>query len=232
MLGVNARRLLLNATALSLALGLSVFATAQDTPAQPSGSGTASSGKMSKKSNKKSGAAASSDKSAAGASSVPAADKMFIKKAAQGGMSEVELGKMAAEKGSSDAVKQFGQKMADEHSKANEELKALAEQKGVKLPAETNAAGKAMKAKLDKLSGEQFDKAYAMHMVKDHTNDVAEFKKEASSGKDPEVKAWAEKTVPTLEGHLQMAKENAKQVGGASKPAKSSKKAASETDAK
>ncbi len=203
-----ARRLLLNATVLSLALGVSVFAAAQDTPSQSgSDTGKASSGKMSKKNQ-------------SGAASVLASDKMFIKKAAQGGLSEVELGQLAAQKGNSDGVKQFGQKMVDDHSKANDELKALAQQKGVTLPTETNAEGKAMKAKLDKLSGEQFNLAYMSHMVKDHINDVAQFKKEAASGKDPDVKAWAGKTVPTLEGHLQIAKETNKKEMGEKKSAK------------
>lgn len=230
MFGVNARRLLLNATVLSLALGVSVFASAQDTP-QSGGASTASSGKMTKKSNKKSGAAASSDQAAdqsAGASSgLKGADKTFVMKAAQGGLAEVQLGQMAAQKGNSDAVKQFGQKMVDDHSKANDELKSLAQQKNVTLPTEPDAASKAMATRLEKLSGDQFDRAYMSHMVKDHTKDVAEFKKEGSSGKDPDVKAWAEKTTPTLEGHLKMAKEtNAKEhseKGSAAKSDKSSK---------
>ena len=135
------------------------------------------------------------------------ADEHFMKKAAEGGLAEVELGKLAADKASSDDVKMFGQRMADDHSKANDELKSIASQKGVTLPEKLNAKDQALKDRLEKLSGKQFDQVYMHNMVRDHTKDVAEFQHEASNGKDAAVKDFAEKTLPTLKDHLNQAKQ-------------------------
>lgn len=145
---------------------------------------------------------AMSSKESAGMS---AADKTFIKKAAEGGLAEVELGKLATEKASNDQVKKFGQRMVDDHGKANDQLKDVAAQKHVDLPAELNAKDKATKARLEKLSGEEFDRAYMRDMVKDHKADVAEFARESQSSKDPAVKNFARQTLPTLRQHLKEA---------------------------
>ncbi|MGZ4788268.1 MAG: DUF4142 domain-containing protein [Terriglobales bacterium] len=136
-----------------------------------------------------------------------AADKAFVKKAAQGGMAEVELGQLATQKAEGADVKKFGQRMVDDHSKANDQLKSLAEQKGVQLPTDLNAKDKALKDRLSKLSGEQFDRVYMQHMVQDHKKDVAEFQKEAKSAKDSDVKNFAQQTLPTLQDHLKMAEQ-------------------------
>jgi putative membrane protein len=138
---------------------------------------------------------------------VSAADKTFMNKAAQGGMAEVQLGQLATQKGQSDDVKKFGQHMVDDHSKANDQLKSIAGQKGVTLPTDLNAKDQALKTKLDGMSGAQFDHAYMQAMLKDHKEDIAEFKKEASSGKDSDVKNFASQTLPTLQQHLQMAEQ-------------------------
>jgi putative membrane protein len=143
-------------------------------------------------------------KAGAGAS-IPAADKTFVEKAAVGGLAEVEMGKMAQQKGSSDQVKQFGSRMVEDHSKANDELKKIASSKGITLPTDLDAKHKSKMDKMQKLSGAQFDRAYMDDMVADHKEDVAEFKKEANSGKDSDIKAFAAKTLPTLEDHLKMA---------------------------
>ena len=134
-------------------------------------------------------------------------DAKFAINAAKGGMMEVEMGRMAAEKATSPDVKQFGQRMVDDHSKANDELKAIASGKGMTLPAAVDAAGKAKMDKMSKLTGAAFDRAYMADMVKDHKKDVAEFRKEAKSGKDPDIKGFASKTLPTLEEHLKMAQD-------------------------
>ena len=134
-------------------------------------------------------------------------DEHFIKKAAQGGMAEVELGQLAVQKASSDQVKQFGQRMVDDHTKANDQLKQVAQQKNVTLPTEPSAKDKATKARLEKLSGTDFDKAYMSDMVKDHKKDVAEFERESKSGKDDAVKSFAEQTLPTLREHLSQAQQ-------------------------
>jgi putative membrane protein len=140
-------------------------------------------------------------------------DHTFIMKAAEGGLAEVQLGKLASDKGSSEQVKQFGQKMVDDHGKANDELKAIAQSKNISLPTDLEPKDKALMNRLQKLSGAQFDRAYMQAMLKDHKTDVAEFKKEASSGRDSEVKAFAAKTLPTLESHLQLAQDDSKAVG-------------------
>lgn len=149
-----------------------------------------------------------------------AGDRKFVMEAAHGGMAEVELGKLAAEKGSSDAVKQFGKRMADDHAKASDELKQFAQQKGVTLPMDLDAKHKQLRDRLAKLNGAEFDKAYANEMVKDHKKDVADFKKQAQSAKDAELKSWASKTLPTLEDHLKQAQDMQAQVKSAPRAAR------------
>ena len=141
------------------------------------------------------------------------ADLTFVLDAAKGGMAEVELGQLAADKASSDDVKKFGQRMVTDHSKANDELKTLAQSKNITLPTAIDAKDKATHDRLAKLSGPAFDRAYMAHMVTDHRKDVNEFKKETTAGKDPDVKSWASKTLPTLEEHLKMAQDTDKAVG-------------------
>jgi len=141
------------------------------------------------------------------------ADHTFVTKAAEGGMAEVKLGQLAADKATSDDVKKFGQRMVTDHGKANDELKSLAQQKSITLPSDLNAKDKATYDRFSKLSGAAFDRAYMQHMLADHRTDVNEFKKESTSGKDPDVKAWAGKTLPTLEEHLKLAQDANKAVG-------------------
>jgi putative membrane protein len=145
------------------------------------------------------------------------ADTTFVKEAAMGGMAEVEMGQLAATKAQSADVKQFGQRMVDDHGKANNELKSLASQKNVTLPPELDAKHKGLRAKLEKMSGAEFDRAYMAEMVADHNKDVASFSRESKSGKDPELKAWAAKTLPTLQEHQKMAREINSKVGSAAK---------------
>lgn len=140
-------------------------------------------------------------------------DKEFAKKAASGGMMEVKLGKKAQEKASSPDVKKFGQMMETEHGKANDELKTIAEKKNITLPKELESKHKSIVKKMDDTKGAEFDKAYMKEMVKDHMEDIEEFQKGKDSVKDPELKAWIEKTLPTLESHLKAAKETAAKVG-------------------
>lgn len=144
------------------------------------------------------------------------ADRQFIMEAARGGMAEVELGQLATDKAQSDAVKQFAQRMVTDHGKANDELKSLAESKSIMLPTDLDAKHKATKDRLSKLSGAQFDRAYMQDMVSDHQKDVSEFRKQSQSARDPELKAWATKTLPTLQEHLQMAQAASKGAVGTS----------------
>jgi len=145
-----------------------------------------------------------------------ASDREFVRKAAQGGLAEVQLGQLATEKAASPEVKQFGQRMVDDHTKANEQLKQIAQQQGIQVPDQLDAKDAATKARLEKLSGKEFDRAYMNDMVTDHTKDVTEFKHEANSGKDSAVKSFAQQTVPTLEDHLKEAKNIAPKVGAKS----------------
>ena len=160
----------------------------------------------------------------AAASGVAAADKTFVMEAAKGGMAEVELGRLATEKASNADVKQFGQRMVDDHGKANDELKSLASQKNVTLPTELDAKSKATQERLSKLSGDAFDKAYMTEMVNDHNKDVGEFSRASKTAKDADVKSFAEKTLPTLQDHQKMAKEVAAKVKGTGAAATSGKK--------
>ncbi len=134
-------------------------------------------------------------------------DDMFAKKAAEGGMAEVELGKLATDKASNPEVKSFGERMVNDHTKANDELKGVAGKEGIQLPTDLNAKDKAEKERLSKLSGAAFDRAYINHMVLDHKKDVADFQKEASTGKDDAIKNFASQTLPTLQDHLKQAQD-------------------------
>jgi putative membrane protein len=147
----------------------------------------------------------SPDSSKASAAGLSKADATFIKKAASGGMAEVEFGRLATDKASKPEVKQFGQRMIDDHSKANDQLKQVAAEKHVTLPQSISAKDKATKAKLEALSGEEFDRAYMEGMVKDHKQDVAEFQRASKSALDPQIKDWASQTLPTLQDHLKQA---------------------------
>ncbi|SNB47120.1 DUF4142 domain-containing protein [Geobacter sp. DSM 9736] len=140
-------------------------------------------------------------------------DKKFVMEAASGGLMEVKGGELAQKKGQSQEVKDFGARMVTDHGKANEELKSLAQQKNITLPEKMARHHKSMIDKVSKLSGADFDKAYMRMMVKDHTKDVAAFKKAAQEAKDPDLKAWAGKTQPILEQHLEQAKGIASKLG-------------------
>ena len=142
-----------------------------------------------------------------GGGNLSSADTEFMNKAAQGGMMEVQLGQMAASKAQNADVKAFGQKMVEDHSNANTELKSVARQKNVTLPTEVSAKQKEDMEKLSKLSGAEFDKEYVKMMVEDHEKDVADFQKQADSGTDADVKSFAAKTLPTLKAHTQRIKE-------------------------
>jgi len=133
--------------------------------------------------------------STGGSSSLSDKDKTFMKKAAKGGMMEVAMGQVAEQKGQSEDVKSFGKRMVTDHGKANDELKAIASRKGVQLPSKEHS----MKW--------TSDKAYIDAMVKDHEKDLAEFKEEASSGTDAEVKKFADDTAKIIQEHLDLAKE-------------------------
>lgn len=139
-------------------------------------------------------------------------DIRFAKCAAEDGMMEVQLGKLAQSKATSSTVKMHAQHMIDDHSKANDELKALAARKNISLPTSTSDKHQKKEEKLSKLNGTDFDKRYAKCMVRDHKKEICKFKKQAKKGDDEELRSWAEGKVPTLESHLQMWKEACKET--------------------
>jgi len=126
--------------------------------------------------------------------------------AAQGGMAEVELAKLALQKSQNADVKKFAQTMITDHTKANNELKELAAKKNIKLPTEMSDSHKSDMENLKKLSGAEFDKEYVEMMVDDHESDVEMFE-DNTSNSDADIKAFTTKTLPTLKSHLQMIKD-------------------------
>jgi putative membrane protein len=147
--------------------------------------------------------------SAMKAGSTPAT---FVKTAAQDGMMEVALGKLAMSKSSNNDVKQFAQKMVQDHSETDQQLESLAKSKGLTVPTKLDARHEAMVKALSAKSGAAFDSAYAAHMVKGHTKAVTLFEA-ASASSDPDLAAFAKKTLPTLQEHEQLASNLRASVG-------------------
>jgi putative membrane protein len=155
------------------------------------------------------GAAATRGQSRGGLSD---ADRRFVVEAAEGGQMEVELGQLAQQKASSDAVRQFGQRMATDHARAGQELAQLAAAKGVELPKQPARKTQMEKDRLSKATGAAFDREYVTMMVKDHEKDVAAFRRQSQQARDPDLKAWAARTLPTLEDHLKAIEQIESQV--------------------
>jgi putative membrane protein len=180
---------------------LAVAATAPPSVVQNTNSGKSETG-TSANANVKANANAKAN--ANRGSAAMSADEKFAMAAAMGGLEEVELGRIAAQKGASDEVRQFGQRMVDDHSKANQDLMQVASAKGWTLPTALDAKHQAEVQKLSALSGDKFDKEYVDMMLKDHKKDVPEFQKESAGGADADIKSFAARTTPTLQEHLQM----------------------------
>ena len=137
-------------------------------------------------------------------------DKMFVTKAMQGSMAEVQLGQLTLQKSNNEQVKQFAQRMIDDHTKLNEQMKPVAQQLGVAVPDQVSKNDRKTMAKLQSLSGSAYDQAYIKDMVKDHKQDLTEFQMEASSGQDQTVKDAATQGSKVIAQHLQMAQQMAK----------------------
>jgi len=195
---MSSRRLLTGILVMLFAAFMSLAATAQSDTGQGNTASSAQTG-----SNPNYGAKSNDSNNMSNATA--SSDHTFMKKAAEGGKAEVELGQLAAEKASSPEVKKFGQRMVDDHTKANQQLEQVANKEGVTLPTTLSAKDQALKDKLSNASGEQFDQLYMSNMVRDHRQDVREFQQEAKNGKDPEVKKFAQQTLPTLQDHLKQA---------------------------
>jgi putative membrane protein len=153
------------------------------------------------------GSSLNSEPFAVAAPAISDEDRAFMIEAATGGMAEVEMGRLAARKATSAAVKRFGQRMVTDHSKANAELKRLAKRKGVALPTDLTPEQKADRDKLSNLSGAEFDREYMSMMVADHDKDVNAFEAKAANAADRDLKRFVVKTLPTLKMHQRMAKQ-------------------------
>lgn len=132
------------------------------------------------------------------------ADAAFIKKAANGGMTEVELGKIAQDKGKTDDVKSFGERMVKDHGKANDDLKSVASKMNIEVPEKVNAKHQATIDKFSKMSADSFDAAYVKEMIKDHKKDIAEFESAKGEVTNEDLKKFIDDTVPVMKEHLEM----------------------------
>ena len=136
--------------------------------------------------------------------SLSSRDRTFVMQAGQLSMMEVELGRLAVQRGSSAGVKQYGQEMVEDHTRANQELMQLAMQKKVQLPTEMSTQNTALIDRLSGLSGKSFDAAYKQAMIDSHNQAIALFQAQSQQGQDPQLKAWATQKLPKLQAHLEM----------------------------
>ena len=141
-------------------------------------------------------------------------DKSFLRESAQGGLAEIKLGQLASQKAGSEEVKKFAQKMVEDHTTLNQSMMPIAERMGVKAPTEPSKKDEAEYSKLNELSGMEFDKEYTAYMVKDHHKDLREFREEASTTRDPELKSAVMKGEKVIQMHSHMADQLAAKNGG------------------
>jgi putative membrane protein len=153
---------------------------------------------------------------AAQATGMKSNDQAFLTKAAERGMAEVKLGQLAQERGSSDAVKNFGKQMVDDHTKANEQLKQVASSKGISLPDSIDSKSQAAYDRFSKLSGPEFDRAYMNYMRKDHKKSIGWYRKASEQGQDADVKSFAQSQLPAMEEHLRVAESHTAAMAGTS----------------
>jgi putative membrane protein len=132
-------------------------------------------------------------------------DRSFIHDAGAGGLAEVDFGKLADQKSQNDSVKHFAQQMIQDHTKANDQLAALAKADGIAVPDTLDPDHRATRARLEKLDGARFDRAYIAGQISDHQKTIALFQQETAAGQDPQLKGFAAETLPTIRGHLKMA---------------------------
>jgi putative membrane protein len=171
-------------TILGLGLAVAVLAAPAAAPAQTSGSG------MSRD------------------------DVQFVDKAARDGLAEVDLGRVAQQRATGDAVRGFGARMVEDHSRANEELRVIVQRKGHMMPHAVDQQHGALRDRLTGLSGHEFDRVYMSEMVRDHEAAVRDFERQARTGDDADVKAWAAKTLPALREHLRLAQDISTRLAG------------------
>jgi putative membrane protein len=148
-----------------------------------------------------------------GSAAATGGDARFIAEAARGNEAEIELGQLAQQKAQSPEVKSLAQRLVTDHTRANQQLKQLAQKEGVSVPAGLDKDQKDLRARLEKLNGAAFDRAFVDAQVKDHQKDVKFYQDEGSRLQDPQLKSFAQQTLPVLQEHLQMAERAESQVG-------------------
>ncbi len=158
---------------------------------------------------------------------VPSADRRFADKAAQAGMAEVQEAKLVEQKTQDPQVKQFAQRMVQDHTQANDKLEQIASAQGIDLPNKLDKSGQQDLDKLQKLSADKLDKAYMKKQVSDHHKVIQQFQKEANSGKDAQIRDFAKSTLPTLQEHERLAKSAEQDVMGKAASSSGSSKSAS-----
>lgn len=142
----------------------------------------------------------------AGPDAMMSKDQQFLMRASETQKAEIALGQMATQRAESGKVKQLAQRMVDDHTKAGQEVRKLAEATGVTLSDETSVGQQKLGTTDSNLSGEEFDRAYVAHEVKNHQKNIAEFKKQMKKLKNPQIRQWASGTLPVLKEHLIIAK--------------------------
>jgi putative membrane protein len=184
-------------------------------PGSASGTGTSGTAQTGTSDSSKKASDVTKKSSATSSETSSPADRTFVRDATVGGLAEVKLATLAADKASENDVKKFAQMLVDDHTKANDKLTKIARDRGYAAPpSELKSADQAFYDRLSKMSGAAFDRAYIKHMVADHEKHVEQFRKESRSGSDPDVKAFAASTLSTLEKHLQDAKDLQGKLGG------------------
>lgn len=148
-----------------------------------------------------------------GSSTLGDLDQRFVTEAARGGLAEVQLGQLASQNASSDAVREFGQRMVTDHTQANNQLQQIASGKGITLPTDLGTENQAMLDRLSSLTGTEFDRQYMQHMLQDHNEDVSLFQQQSQQGEDADLRAFASQTLPVLQEHLQLAQTIGDDIG-------------------
>ena len=141
-------------------------------------------------------------------------DQEFVKTAASSGLAEVESGKLAKKRASSDEVREMADKMVEDHSRANDRLTAIASRQNITLPKEPDAAERSEIERLQKLSGQAFDRALLAHERKAHREAIALYSRQAESGSNPELKRFASEQLPKLREHLEKVESLQRNMGG------------------
>jgi putative membrane protein len=144
------------------------------------------------------------------------ADSKFIEQVARDDQAEVDLAQLAQQKTQNPEVKALARRLAADHSKSNQQLMQIAQQDGVQPPARPDKSESKKRAKLEKLNGQAFDQAFVKDVVQDHEKDIKYFRKEQNSFKDPQLKSFAQQTLPVLQDHLQMAQQVQQAASGSS----------------